>query len=77
MGAAGLTTMLLEGPAVSPSPENSSAMVPAVISFKSANVATPPFTVTDVVPCSGYGRPRWRSTTLTTVVLSFVSMLPS
>ena len=58
----------------SPSPENSSAMVPAVISFKPANVATPSFTVTDVVPS---GRPfPLASATLTIVLLSVVSRLP-
>ena len=50
-------------------------MMPAVVSLRPANVATPFFTVTDVVPS---GRPSpLESVTLTTVLLSFVSMLPS
>ena len=73
-GAAGLIRMLFDGPADSPPPENASATVPAVVMLRPAKVATPCVTVTDVVPS---GRPPLESATLTTVVLSFVSMLPS
>ena len=44
--------MLLEGPAVRPSPEKLSEMIPAVLSERPANVATPPATVTAFVPWS-------------------------
>ena len=67
--------MLVDGPAVSPSPENSSEMVSALSSDRPANVATPLTTVTDFVPWSV--PVPLASDTVTIVVLSLVRMLPS
>ena len=44
---------LLDGPAVKPPPAKLSEMIPAVLSARPTNVATPPDSVAVVVPRSG------------------------
>ena len=53
LGVAGLTTMFAVGPTVRPAAEKLSEMVSASLSARLVKVATPPITVTDVVPSSG------------------------
>ena len=66
--------MLLDGPVVNPAPPKPSEMMPALLSARPANVATPADVVTVVVPMSG--PLPMASEAVIAVLLSPVSMFP-
>ena len=74
LAAAGLTTIELVEQRFKPPPVNSSVIVLGRIVARPANVATPPETVTVLVPWTGPAP--FMSAAVTTVLLSPVSRLP-